>query len=202
VNDPSQFGVVKLDPSGTIVELVEKPAQFVSDLAIIGIYFFRDGEFLKNEMQYLLDNDIREKGEYQFTTALENMKRKGARFVASQVTEWLDCGNKDNMVQTNQRYLTFLPAKELVAVTAKTLNSTIVQPVFLDEDVVVENSTVGPYVSVGKATVIRDSTVKNSIIQRNSTISRAVLENSMIGNFVNFEGKSSDASVGDYSTIQ
>ena len=97
VKDPSQFGVVKLDASGTITELIEKPTMFVSDLAIIGIYFFRDGEFLKNEMQYLLDHDIKEKGEYQFTTALENMKRKGANFVPGQVTEWLDCGNKDNM---------------------------------------------------------------------------------------------------------
>ncbi|MBY0433201.1 MAG: nucleotidyltransferase family protein, partial [Cyclobacteriaceae bacterium] len=71
VKDPSQFGVVKLDASGTITALVEKPAEFVSDLAIIGIYYFRDGEFLRKEMQYLLDNDIKEKGEYQFTTALE-----------------------------------------------------------------------------------------------------------------------------------
>ena len=76
VKDPSQFGVVKLDASGTITELVEKPAMFVSDLAIIGIYFFRDGEFLKNEMQYLLDHDIKEKGEYQFTTSLENMTQR------------------------------------------------------------------------------------------------------------------------------
>ncbi|NOT75662.1 MAG: nucleotidyltransferase [Cyclobacteriaceae bacterium] len=202
VKDPSQFGVVKLDEGGTITELIEKPAVFVSDLAIIGIYFFRDGEKLKNEMQYLLDNDIKEKGEYQFTTALENMKRKGARFVPGEVTEWLDCGNKDNMVQTNQRYLGFLDKDALVSASAKIINSTILPPVFLGANVVVENSTVGPFVSISDDSVIKDSTIKNSIIQKNCTINKASLDNSMLGNFVNFESRSSDASLGDYSVIR
>ena len=202
VKDPSQFGVVKLDADGTITELVEKPSVFVSDLAIIGIYFFRDGEFLKNEMQYLLDHDIKEKGEYQFTTALENMKRKGAKFVPGQVTEWLDCGNKDNMVQTNQRYLSFIQDQRLIAATVKNVNSTILPPVYLGDNVVIENSMIGPFVSVGESTVIKNSTVSNSIIQKNCLIEKARVENSMFGNFVNFEGQSSDASLGDYSIIR
>ena len=201
VKDPSQFGVVKLDASGTITELEEKPSVFVSDLAIIGIYFFRDGEFLKNEMQYLLDHDIKEKGEYQFTTALENMKRKGAKFVPGQVTEWLDCGHKDNMVQTNQRYLSFVKDQKLISASAKSINSTILQPVFLGDNVVIENSTIGPFVSVGEFTVIKNSTVSNSIIQKNCLIAKARIENSMFGNFVNFEGQTSNASLGDYSSI-
>ena len=201
VKDPSQFGVVKLDSNGTISELIEKPTAFVSDLAIIGIYFFRDGEFLKNEMQYLLDNNIKEKGEYQFTTALENMKRKGAKFVSGQVVEWLDCGNKDNMVLTNQRYLTFIKDQKLIASTAKSINSTIVPPVFLGENVVVENSTIGPFVSISDFTVIKDSTITNTIIQKNCVITKARLENAMFGNFVNFEGQSSDASLGDYCVV-
>lgn len=202
VKDPSQFGVVKLDSSGTITELVEKPIDFVSDLAIIGIYFFRDGEFLKNEMQYLVDNSIKEKGEYQFTTALENMKRKGAKFVSGQVVEWLDCGNKDNMVLTNQRYLTFIKDQKLIASTAKSINSTILPPVFLGENVVIENSTIGPFVSISDSTVVKDSTITNTIIQKNCVITKARLENAMFGNFVNFEGQSSDASLGDYSVVR
>ena len=202
VKDPSQFGVVKLDSSGTISELVEKPIDFVSDLAIIGIYFFRDGEFLKNEMQYLLDNNLKEKGEYQFTTALENMKRKGAKFVSGQVVEWLDCGNKDNMVLTNQRYLTFIKDQKLIASTAKSINSTILPPVFLGENVVIENSTIGPFVSISDSTVVKDSTITNTIIQKNCVITKARLENAMFGNFVNFEGQSSDASLGDYSVVR
>ena len=202
VKDPSQFGVVKLDSNGTISELIEKPTAFVSDLAIIGIYFFRDGEFLKNEMQYLLDNNMIEKGEYQFTTALENMKRKGAKFVSGQVVEWLDCGNKDNMVLTNQRYLTFIKDQKLIASTAKSINSTIVPPVFLGENVVIENSTIGPFVSISDSSVVKDSTITNAIIQKNCVITKARLENAMLGNFVNFEGQSSDASLGDYSVVR
>ncbi|HWA35361.1 MAG TPA: sugar phosphate nucleotidyltransferase, partial [Cyclobacteriaceae bacterium] len=202
VKDPSQFGVVKLDASGTITELIEKPANFVSDLAIIGIYFFRDGEFLRNEMQYLLDNDIKEKGEYQFTTALENMKKKGAKFVAGQVTEWLDCGNKDNMVQTNQRYLEYIRNSPLIAASVKNTNSKIVAPVFIGDNVILENCTIGPHVSIGEGTVIKESSIKNSIIQANCVINRSKIENSMFGNFVNFEAQSSDASLGDYSVVR
>ncbi len=82
VEDPKPFGVVKLDDKGIITEFVEKPQTFISDLAIIGIYYFADGEYLRKEMQYLIDNDIKDKGEYQLTNAMENMKQKGARFKA------------------------------------------------------------------------------------------------------------------------
>lgn len=201
VKNPSQFGVVKLDDNQQIIELVEKPLEFVSDLAIIGIYFFKDGEFLKNEMQYLLDNNIKEKGEYQFTTALANMTKKGARFVPGQVKEWLDCGNKDVMVQTNQRYLEFIKDQPLVAKSSKITDSIIIQPVFIGENVSIEKSVIGPHVSVGASTTIRDSRITNSIIQKNCSIRSAILDNTMFGNFVNFEGKPLDLSAGDFSDL-
>lgn len=200
VKDPSQFGVVKLNEQGEITELVEKPASFVSDLAIIGIYFFKDGEFLKNEMQYLLDHNIREKGEYQFTSALENMKKKGARFVTGEVEEWLDCGNKNVVVQTNQRYRELVKDQPLISEKARMLNSVIIPPCFIGENVVIENSVVGPYVSVGESTIIRDSRITNSILQKHCTLSHVILDNSLLGNFVNFEGQSEDVSLGDFST--
>ncbi len=201
VDNPSQFGVVKLNAAGEITELIEKPSTFVSDLAIIGIYFFKNGETLRSEMQYLLDHDIKEKGEYQFTTALENMKKNGAKFVPGQVQEWLDCGNKDNTVQTNQRYLEFIKDQNLVSPKAKIINSVILPPVFIDQHVVIENSVIGPHVSIGESTKIRNSRVTNSIIQKNCIVNKAILDNSLLGNFVNFEGKSEDLSLGDYSTI-
>jgi glucose-1-phosphate thymidylyltransferase len=105
VDNPSSFGVVKLDNDNYITDFVEKPAEFVSDMAIIGIYYFKSGETLHTELQYLIDNDIREKGEYQLTNALENMKNKGLAFKPGEVEEWLDCGNKDATVYTNQRIL-------------------------------------------------------------------------------------------------
>lgn len=201
VKDPSQFGVVKLNEKNEIIEMVEKPATFVSDLAIIGIYYFKDGAALGSEMQNLIDNDIREKGEYQFTTALQALTQKGSRFKPGKVSEWLDCGNKNVTVQTNQRYLDFIKDQKLISPKAKIINSVIIPPCYIGDDVTVENSVVGPYVSVGKQTRITDSRVSNSIIQTNTSVSKVILENSMLGNFVNFESRAVDLSLGDFNTI-
>ncbi|HEY0740386.1 MAG TPA: sugar phosphate nucleotidyltransferase [Chryseosolibacter sp.] len=201
VDDPSQFGVVKLNDKNEIVEFVEKPSTFVSDLAIIGIYFFRDGEALAREMQYLIDNNIKEKGEFQFTTALENLNKKGAKFTPGRVTEWLDCGNKNVTVQTNQRYLEFIKDQKLISPKARLNNAVIIPPCFIGDEAIIENSVVGPYVSVGKNSHIKDSRISNSIIQTNTKISQAVLQNSMLGNFVNFEARPLDLSVGDFNTM-
>ncbi len=201
VADPSQFGVVRLNEKGEIIELVEKSTTFVSDLAIIGIYFFKDGEALGKEMQYLIDNDIKEKGEYQFTTALQGLNKKGAVFIPGQVKEWLDCGNKSVTVQTNQRYLEFIKDQKLVSESAKLINSVIIPPVFVGAGAIIENSVIGPYVSIGEESHISDSRIHNTIIQKHTKVSKTVLENSMLGNFVIFEGKSNDLSLGDYSSV-
>lgn len=201
VSNPAQFGVIKLNDRGEIIGLVEKPSTFVSDLAIIGIYFFKQGEKLRAEMQYLIDKDIKEKGEYQFTTALENMRSKGALFVPGQVKEWLDCGNKDNVLQTNLRYLEFIKDQKLISAKAKLNNSVILPPVFIDEDAVIENSVIGPHVSVGAGSRVADSRISNSIIQKNCTVKTAQLSNSLLGNFVTFDGKSANLDLGDFSSI-
>ena len=201
VVDPSQFGVVQLNAKKEITAFIEKPSEFVSDMAIIGIYFFKDGKKVAEEMQYLIDNNIKEKGEFQFTSALENLTRKGSVFLPGEVAEWLDCGNKDAAVQTNQRYLEFIKEEKLISEKAKISDSVIIPPCFIDEGVVIEKSVIGPYVSIGKRSRLTDSRVENSIIQSNTHISHAVLKNSMLGNFVNFEKKPLDLSVGDYNTM-
>lgn len=203
VDDPKPFGVVKMDATGVITDFIEKPQEFVSDLAIIGIYYFKDGDYLRKELQYLLDNNIKEKGEYQLTNALENMKAKGTKFTPGKVTEWLDCGNKDATVYTNSRILEFIKEKEtLVHASVKNQNSKIIGPCFIGEGVQIIDSVVGPHASIGANTIIENSTVKNSIIQTNSKIKNAELSNSMIGNFAEYTGKSNDVSLGDYSTIK
>ncbi len=202
VEDPRPFGVVKLDNNQVITDFVEKPVQFVSDLAIIGIYYFQDGEYLKRELQYLLDNDIKEKGEYQLTNALENMKAKGTKFVPGKVAEWLDCGNKDATVYTNQRILEFnRDNKHLVSESVQLINSQIIPPCYIGENVVLTNSVIGPYVSLGDNTKVNDSKIKNTIVQTNAKIKKADLSNSMLGNFVEYSGTSSNASIGDYTTL-
>ncbi len=201
IEDPRAFGVVKVNADGHITDFVEKPQTFVSDLAIIGIYYFKDGEYLKKEMRYLLDNDIKEKGEYQLTNALENMKKKGTKFVPGRITEWLDCGNKDATVHTNARILEFVQKKEtLVHPEADVKKTKIHPPCYIGKGVKITGGEIGPYVSVGENTLIEDSVLKNCIIQTNCKIKNAHLENSMLGNFVEYSGKSTNASIGDYST--
>jgi len=203
VDDPKPFGVVKIDANNIITDFVEKPQEFVYDLAIIGIYYFKDGDYLRNELQYLLDNNIKEKGEFQLTNALENMKAKGTRFSPGKVTEWLDCGNKDATVYTNSRILEFIKEKEtMVHATVKNQNSKIIAPCFIGEGVQLVDSVVGPHASIGANTVIENSVVKNCIIQTNSKIKNADLSNSMIGNYAEYTGKSNDVSLSDYSTIR
>lgn len=202
IDDPSAFGVVKLNDKNEITDFVEKPETFVSDLAIVGIYYFKDGVYLKNELQFLLDNNIMDKGEYQLTNALENMKNKGTKFVPGKLTEWLDCGNKNATVYTNQRYLEFIRNKDLISGSAKITNSTIIEPVYIGENVVINNSVVGPHVSVGDGTKIDRTIVSNSIIQTNTEVVNSNITNSMLGNFAKLECKSLDLSVGDYNTIE
>jgi glucose-1-phosphate thymidylyltransferase len=202
IDNPSAFGVVKLSAAGVITDFIEKPTEFVSDLAIIGIYYFKDGAYLKSELKYLLDNDIKEKGEYQLTNALENMKAKGTQFEPGQVTEWLDCGNKDATVYTNQRILEFkkgLP--ELKGQNINNQNSVIIEPCYIGNNVKLVNSVVGPHVSLGENCVVENTVIKNSIIRQNTSINSAIIANSMLGSHTTITGKSLDLSVGDYNQI-
>ncbi|MUV05282.1 nucleotidyltransferase [Flavobacterium rakeshii] len=204
VDDPSAFGVVQLNDKKEIVDFVEKPKEFVSDLAIIGIYYFKSGETLREELQYLLDNNIVKGGEYQLTDGLENMKQKGLKFVPGKVDEWMDCGNKNVTVETNSRMLNFLhkDGEHMVSSSVVNENSTIIPPCFIGENVVLKNATVGPNVSLGNNTRVENSEIKNSLVQTNAVITNAHLDNAMIGNHATFNGKFTSISIGDYSVIE
>ncbi len=199
VKDPSAFGVVKTNQKGIITGFVEKPKTFVSDQAIIGIYYFNDGEFLRDELQYLIDNNVSKAGEYQLTDALENMRQKGTRFLTGDVTEWMDCGNKNATVDTNKKVLIY---EKNLKTNLETQNAVIIQPCFMGENVKIKNAIVGPYVSLGKNSSIENSVVTNSIIGENSYIKFAVLDNTMIGNNATWEGKAVELSLGDFSQIK
>jgi glucose-1-phosphate thymidylyltransferase len=202
VADPSAFGVVNLGQDNSITDFIEKPKEFISDLAIIGIYYFRDGANFRKELEYLVENKIQKGGEYQLTDALENMKNKGIRFVPGQVMEWLDCGNKDATVNTNARYLEYIKNEDLISESASIEHSVIIPPVYIADGVSIKNSIVGPHVSIGKECTIENSLVQNSIIQEDSTIKTANITNSMLGNHVFYEGRAQDISVGDYNIIK
>ena len=202
VENPNAYGVIKLK-DGIITDFVEKPTEFVSDLAIIGIYYFKDGAVLKKEIEYLLEHNIREKGEYQLTNALENMKQNGLQFVPGKVDEWMDCGNKEITVETNGRVLQFAHAdgENLVSKSVILENSEIIQPCYIGENVQLINATVGPNVSLGNNSVVENATIKDSLIQTNSTIKNTHLDNAMIGNNVEYDGDFKSISIGDYSKL-
>jgi len=204
VERPEAYGVVKLNGNNEIVELVEKPKEFVSDLAVIGIYYFKDVGVLKNQLQHVLDNDITHGGEYQINDGIKRMMEKGMKFVPGKVDEWMDCGNKNVTVETNQRMLSFLEkeGESMIADSVQQENANIVEPCFIGENVLLKNTTVGPFVSVGANTVIENSTIKNSLIQSDSKISNANLDNAMIGNHVVYNGNFETISIGDYSVLE
>ncbi len=201
VDDPSAFGVVKTDENNIITDFIEKPKEFVSNQAIIGIYYFNDGENLRDELQYLIDNKIIKGGEYQLTDALFNMMQKGGRFTTDSVEEWLDCGNKNAIVYTNQRILENSARSNIISEKAKVKNSIILKPCFIGDNVEIENSIIGPHVSVEENTKISNSIISNSIIQTHSSIINANVDNSMIGNFVEYKGNVNDVSIGDFTTL-
>ena len=204
VEQPEAFGVINLNEANEIIELVEKPKEFVSDLAVIGIYYFKDIAVLKNELQAVLDNNIIHGGEYQINDGIKQMMAKGMKFVPGKVDEWMDCGNKDVTVDTNNRMLGFLHAdgENLVSPDVRLDNSEIIQPCFIDEDVYIIDSIIGPNVSIGKGSHIQNSKIKNSLIQTHAHIKNAKLDNAMIGNHVNYNGEFTSVSLGDYSTME
>ncbi|MBD3903640.1 sugar phosphate nucleotidyltransferase [Chryseobacterium sp. Ch-15] len=202
VDDPSAFGVVKLDDYGFITDFVEKPATFVSDLAIIGIYYFNSAEKLMSEINHIMDNNIKVSGEYQLTTALENLRQAGAKFSLGKVDDWMDCGNKNATVETNGKILEY-EKDEFTEFpqSANIQNSLIIQPCYIGEGVEISNSKIGPYVSLGKGTKVINSNIDNSLIQEKTIIDHGNLSNSMIGSSAHYYGVAREISLGDFSVL-
>ncbi|MFZ4398554.1 MAG: sugar phosphate nucleotidyltransferase [Bacteroidales bacterium] len=201
VDDPSAFGVVKTDENEFITDFIEKPKEFISNKAIIGIYYFKDGAYLRDELQYLIDNNVIKSNEYQLTDALQNMMKKGSRFAVGKVNEWLDCGNKDATVITNRRLLENSNGDKLIADNAKITNSIINHPCYIGDNVEITSSIIGPYVSIGENCKVSHSIITDTIIQTNAKIKNANIDNSMIGSYVEYRGDINELSIGDFTTI-
>lgn len=202
IEDPRQFGVVIVNDENVITEFKEKPVEFVSDLAMIGIYYFKDGENLRNELQYLIDNNITNSGEYQLPDALRNMVKKGAKFAPGTVSDWMDCGNKEAMIDTNNKVLGYIKESLVQPQSAHILNSVIIPPCFIGENARIINSVVGPFVSVGENTRIESSVISHSILQKDAEVQSAKLADSMIGIGSRVTASAQVLSVSDYSTIK
>lgn len=203
VDKPEAYGVVKLNDRKEIIELVEKPAEFVSDQAVIGIYYFKEIAELKTELQNVLDKNIIHGGEYQINDGILGMMAKGKIFKTGQVDQWMDCGNKKVTVETNQQVLKNEELKGVnnIHKSVKSTNSIIIPPCFIGENVELTNTVVGPYASIGNDSKISSSVISNSIIQHEVNISNLVMKDSMIGSKTNYNGLARNLSLGDYSQL-
>ncbi|WP_026302433.1 sugar phosphate nucleotidyltransferase [Psychroflexus tropicus] len=205
VDNPEAFGVVNLNEEGHITELVEKSKDFVSDLAVIGIYYFKEVAQLKTQLEKVIEENIMHGGEYQINDGIKKMRENGAVFKPGQVDEWMDCGNKHVTVDTNSRMLNFIHKEgkeKLTSDSVKITDSEIIEPCFIGDNVFLKNAKVGPNVSIGDGTVIDNSTIKNSLIQEHAEVKNAKLDKAMIGNFARFDGNFTSISIGDYSVLE
>ncbi len=205
VENPEAYGVVKLNKDQNIIELVEKPETFVSNQAVIGIYYFKEVAELKAELQTVLDNNIIHGGEYQINDGIKAMMSKGKVFKTGTVDEWMDCGNKNITLETNAKMLDFIKAdgiEEMISDNVSLENSKIIEPCIIGENVKLKNTTIGPHVSIGNNCIIENSTIQNSLIQNHSTIANAQLNEAMIGNHVKYNGDFTKISIGDYTTME
>ncbi len=205
VANPEAYGVVKLNDKQNIVELVEKPETFVSDQAVIGIYYFKDVAVLKEKLQEVLDENVMNGGEYQINDGIKRMMADGKIFKTGTVDQWMDCGNKTVTLDTNARMLGFLKAdndEQLIDDSVVLEDSKVIEPCYIGKGTVLRNTTVGPNVSIGSNCVIENSTVKNSLIQNQTTIKNANLDEAMIGNHVKYNGEFTKISIGDYTQME
>lgn len=204
VDNPEAYGVVKLNKEGEITDLVEKPTEKISDLAVIGIYYFKDVAILKDQLQEVLDENLMHGGEYQINDGIKKMWAKNYIFKPGEVDVWMDCGNKNVVLDTNSKTLNFLheEGENLVADSVRLENAKIIPPCFIGENVEIVNSTIGPNVSIGNQTKISNSTLKNSLIQTNSEVLNANLDQAMIGNHAKYDGEYTAISIGDYSVLE
>ena len=199
VDDPREFGVAEINEKGFIKKVVEKPRIPKSNLALVGIYKITEVPALMKALHYIIENDIRTIDEYQLTDALMYMIEEGVEFTAFEVDNWYDCGKKDILLATNavllkrQGNATYaLPEFE---------NTIIVQPVSIGKNCCIQNSIIGPNVTIGDCSTLNYAIVRNSIIGNYASIEEAVLHKSIIGSDASIKGLSQSLNIGDNTEI-
>jgi len=195
VEDPRRFGVVVTDKDGFITKFVEKPKEFVSDEAIVGLYYIANPNLLKESLNELIQKDIQTSGEYQLTDALQLMLNKGEKFSTFKVDGWFDCGKPETLLSTNRHLLEKL-AQELPPV-----GSVIIPPVFIAKDAKIERSVIGPYTTVAEGSVVEDSVIRDTIISNGAKVYSSLLKDSIIGNNALVRGNFNSLNVGNSSEI-
>jgi glucose-1-phosphate thymidylyltransferase len=196
VEDPRRFGIVETDRNGRVTLLVEKPERPASNLAITGIYFFTHARPLFEALQEIQTKNIRTKGEFQLTDAMELMVQHGAELTTFPVEGWYDCGKTETLLETNR---VLLGKKGSAAAIA---GSVIHQPVSVAANATVENCILGPFVSVAAGAKLKNAVIKDSIINENASVEDILIEGSVIGENAQVRGAFKRLNVGDSSEVR
>jgi len=194
VDDPKRFGVVETR-NNFITRLVEKPEHPVSNLAVVGIYYIRAAALLKECLNTLIDDNIKTRGEYQLTDALQMMIERGEKMTVFTVDGWFDCGKSETLLSTNRHLL----GQE--GLSRKIPDSVIIPPVYISPTAEVTQSVVGPYATIADGAIIHQSIVRNSIIDDKAQVSKALLDNSIVGSNAIIKGSFRRINAGDSSEI-
>ena len=199
VEDPSRFGVAVQDEV-RITGFVEKPSEFISNLAIIGVYYFRDGAALREKIRCQLDNNLRGHGnEFQLTDAIDALLKEGKVFKSATVDEWLDCGTIDAWLDTSA---VICQKENRVVDTSKFPNTTIVEPVYIAKGVTIRNSIIGPNTSIGAGASISGSAIRNTIVLDRATVKDSELDRATIGFDSQVKNLRGAAHIGDHSVVE
>jgi glucose-1-phosphate thymidylyltransferase len=197
VEDYQRFGVVVTDKDGNMTKIIEKPKTPVSKRANIGLYYIKNWKLLFEGIDHVLASPMNQ-GEYFLTDAFQYMIDKGAKIKVIDVEGWFDAGKIETMLETNQTMLEKGRARK----PSKLDGSTIIDPVYIEEGVVLKNSKIGPNVSISKGSVIDNSTLSHTIVGLNSKISRSAITKSLVGDDTVLEGVKGEVTVGDHSEVR
>ncbi len=197
VPDPRRFGVAQLNAEGQVVRLVEKPADMSNNLVVVGYYYFCSGEALISAIEEQMERKLTLKNEFFLADAINILIERGARMRVQPVGVWLDAGTPESLLETN-RYL-LENGHDNSAHASQREGVAVVPPVFISPYAVVENSIVGPYVSVGDDCCLKNSIVRNSILGDGTQLTSMIIEDSLLGRNVTLEGQPSHFDLGDQS---
>jgi glucose-1-phosphate thymidylyltransferase len=197
VEDPRRFGVVVVE-NGRIVRLVEKPTTDEHRLAVIGVYYVRDSQWLIRAIDELMARGIQIKGEYYLADALQLMIDQGARLIPQEVEVWEDCGKPETVLHTNRYLLSKLQDN---GQKAKLINSMVIPPVYIAPTACVENSVIGPYATIADHAYVCNALIRDSIIDEGAQICNTMLEGSLIGKNALVRGRYHRLNVGDSSQV-
>lgn len=198
--EPQRFGVAITGADNRVERFIEKPPTDEHKQVIVGFYYFRDGQQLIAAIDEQIKNNVSLKNEFYIADAINIMIKNGANFRTEETPLWLDTGVPETVISSNQHFLA--NGNDNSDQAAKRDGVTIIPPVYIAEDAVVEQSVIGPFVSIGAGSTIRQSVIENSVIGAQATIEKLILKDSLIGQKVQLEGESKRFFVGDNSIVK